>query len=248
MHRGWMDSAIFKNDKYSRRDAWCWLIENANFKDRKDFIAGKPVLIRRGSVIYTERQLAKIWKWGRQQVRTFLKHLKVDKKITINITHGITQISITNYTTYQETKPKKQPKTNPRLTQEQPSLEECKEGKEGKECKEDNSPTKRGTRIDGKFKDGDTIPNDYLDAATKKGLGKERACIEFQKFVNYWTAASGKNATKLNWIATWRSWVLNSIEWSGNNNGYSNGSSGGGGTSIMDITAKIIAERDCEDA
>ena len=107
-------------------------------------------------------------------------------------------------------------------------------------------PTK-GSRIDGKFKDGDTIPDDYLEAAAKKGLSRERACVEFEKFVNYWTAASGKGAVKRNWIATWRSWLLNAIEWNGNHNGNRNGA-GGEPTSIIDLTAKIISERGHDNA
>jgi hypothetical protein len=33
--------------------------------------------------------------------------------------------------------------------------------------------------------------------------------LETEKFVNYWGAKSGKDATKLDWVATWRNWILN---------------------------------------
>ena len=32
---------------------------------------------------------------------------------------------------------------------------------------------------------------------------------ETEKFINYWVAKSGKDATKLDWPATWRNWILN---------------------------------------
>ena len=35
---------------------------------------------------------------------------------------------------------------------------------------------------------------------------------ETQKFVDYWKAKSGANATKVDWLATWRNWMRNAAE------------------------------------
>ena len=35
---------------------------------------------------------------------------------------------------------------------------------------------------------------------------------ETEKFVNYWTAKTGAQATKLDWPATWRNWMLGAAE------------------------------------
>jgi hypothetical protein len=35
---------------------------------------------------------------------------------------------------------------------------------------------------------------------------------ETEKFVNYWRAKSGRDATKLDWPATWRNWMLKAAE------------------------------------
>jgi len=40
------------------------------------------------------------------------------------------------------------------------------------------------------------------------GRGKR----ETDKFVNFWRAKSGKDATKHNWPATWRNWMLSAEE------------------------------------
>lgn len=40
----------------------------------------------------------------------------------------------------------------------------------------------------------------------------EKFCLVLEKFKNYWLAASGKNASKLDWDATWRNWVLSDLE------------------------------------
>lgn len=38
---------------------------------------------------------------------------------------------------------------------------------------------------------------------------------ETEKFINYWTAKTGQAATKLDWPATWRNWMLGAAERSG---------------------------------
>lgn len=32
--------------------------------------------------------------------------------------------------------------------------------------------------------------------------------VEHERFINYWTAKAGKDACKLDWLATWRNWIL----------------------------------------
>ncbi len=107
-------------------------------------------------------------------------------------------------------------------------------------CKK--TPEKKGCRIDGKFKNGDQIPDDFLEAAIAKGLTLERANSEFEKFINYWTAASGKNAIKRNWLSAWRTWIANSVEWAGNNNANRNGQSKTSNASPLDAARELISE------
>jgi hypothetical protein len=35
---------------------------------------------------------------------------------------------------------------------------------------------------------------------------------ETEKFINYWTAKSGRDATKLDWVLTWKNWIINAAE------------------------------------
>lgn len=60
------------------------------------------------------------------------------------------------------------------------------------------------------------LPKDWANWALGRGLSKETVLLEAEKFHNCWIAKSGKDATKLNWRATWRNWVIRSIEQSGN--------------------------------
>ncbi|MEI2296727.1 hypothetical protein [Ensifer sp. MJa1] len=41
------------------------------------------------------------------------------------------------------------------------------------------------------------------------GFARADAAVEFDKFRDYWIAKSGRNATKLDWAATWRNWMRN---------------------------------------
>jgi hypothetical protein len=45
--------------------------------------------------------------------------------------------------------------------------------------------------------------------ASSKGLEPE---LTAERFRNYWVAKSGKDATKIDWPATWRNWCLNEAE------------------------------------
>lgn len=59
----------------------------------------------------------------------------------------------------------------------------------------------------------DWSPSDEdLAYASRHGLVNGRASVEAEKFRNYWTAKSGKDATKLDWAATWRNWVLSAAQ------------------------------------
>jgi hypothetical protein len=67
---------------------------------------------------------------------------------------------------------------------------------------------KRATRISSTW-----LPSSYDVAfAQERGMTNAQIEIEAEKFLNYWTAKSGRNATKLDWEATWRNWVLNALE------------------------------------
>jgi hypothetical protein len=68
--------------------------------------------------------------------------------------------------------------------------------------------SKRGSRLA-----GDWRPTTRgIEYATERGLSMLRLEIEIEKFRNYWTAKSGASSTKLDWEATWRNWILNTLE------------------------------------
>lgn len=68
-----------------------------------------------------------------------------------------------------------------------------------------NSPrTKRGTRIPADF----AVTPEMVAWATER-CPQVDGRLETEKFVNHWRGKSGKDATKVDWPATWRNWMLN---------------------------------------
>jgi hypothetical protein len=73
-------------------------------------------------------------------------------------------------------------------------------------------------RPEGRSDHGTRLPPDWqpsqseIDYALSRGLAIERVQIEAEKFKNYWTAKSGKDATKRDWAACWRNWILTASE------------------------------------
>lgn len=54
---------------------------------------------------------------------------------------------------------------------------------------------------------GWTLPNDYCEwAVTNLGWSASQANEVAECFSDYWHSATGKNATKADWFATWRNW------------------------------------------
>ena len=60
----------------------------------------------------------------------------------------------------------------------------------------------RGTRFSLEL-----LPADWIDfASTDLGWDTERIESTFENFSDYWRAKAGKDATKVDWLATWRRW------------------------------------------
>jgi len=66
---------------------------------------------------------------------------------------------------------------------------------------------KRGVRIDPEWNFGQA----EMAAAVAVGLPANEAAFEWENFKDYWLAASGANAAKRNWLATWRRWCRNHL-------------------------------------
>ena len=71
-----------------------------------------------------------------------------------------------------------------------------------------SSKEKRGTRLSSDWVPDQTQTNE----AFQMGLTMQEIDNEAAKFRDYWIAKSGKDATKLDWSATWRNWIRRVVE------------------------------------
>lgn len=68
-------------------------------------------------------------------------------------------------------------------------------------------PAKRGQRIPDDF----TVTPDMVAWAREK-TPHVNGRVETEKFINFWQAKAGAGATKLDWVRTWRNWMLTAAE------------------------------------
>lgn len=102
MKRGWMEHDVFSSvKKYPEQMAWCWLVENAAWKQTKHRIGQHVVNLERGQLCYTMRDLADKWGWSKDSVNRFLNTLETETMIARKIAHKKTVITICNYDNHQ---------------------------------------------------------------------------------------------------------------------------------------------------
>ena len=94
-----------KGRRYSKFEAWIYLILSANHQARKVDIGSKFIVVERGQLLTSQVALAKKWKWHRETVLQFLYQLKADEMLGIETSNhtstGYTLLTICNYDKYQ---------------------------------------------------------------------------------------------------------------------------------------------------
>ena len=101
IHRKILDCQLFKNEPYSKMQAWIYLILKANHSDREIFINGEKVTIKRGQFHTSLYKLEKEWKWSKMKVRRFLSVIEREQMVITSRSESGTTITIVNYGLYQ---------------------------------------------------------------------------------------------------------------------------------------------------
>ncbi len=57
------------------------------------------------------------------------------------------------------------------------------------------------------------LNDEWIHEAEKLGISRDLAEREFDQFRDHWLAASGAKAAKRDWLAAWRTWCRNAIDW-----------------------------------
>lgn len=211
LHRGWRDSEFFapyRDQPFSEREAWLWLIESAAWKDTQRRNAkGEIVHVKRGQLHTSLRALETAWQWNKNSIDRFLKRLSAHEMIVLETGQSGCLVTLVNYGFYQADAPLEGQSWDscgtaagqPRDTQE----ESIKRDKKGKE----KNDTARGSRLSGDW----VLPDEWREfAKQEKGWSDHDVSAEANEFRDYWVAQSGQKGVKADWLATWRNWVRRS--------------------------------------
>ena len=85
---------MFKNEAFTEREAWHWLVEAAAWKGGWRRINQFEVEVLRGQVAAPSRFLAKAWSWQEPRVRRFLGRLEAHGMVGLEVSGGVTLVTI----------------------------------------------------------------------------------------------------------------------------------------------------------
>lgn len=102
----------------------------------------------------------------------------------------------------------------------------------------DKAKKARGSRLPEVYE----LTDEMIDYA-KASAPDISVALEHEKFCNYWHAKSGRDATKIDWAATWRNWMLNAQQWAGSKKEHTNGTNKrAGNEAVLDDAARYYQE------
>jgi hypothetical protein len=99
--RGVFTHDAFAAERYTKREAWIWMIAEAAWKPHVRRIGPRSIPLERGQFTASLRFLAERWQWTRSAVVRFLADLQRRDMIGTTTHAGITVVSLCNYDGYQ---------------------------------------------------------------------------------------------------------------------------------------------------
>lgn len=91
----------FKDQPYTEREAFMWLVMEASWKDRAKRIGSAVVDLKRGQLAASIRFMADAWGWEKSTVDRFLKRLEKRDMIGTDSGTGVSVVTIRKYNAYQ---------------------------------------------------------------------------------------------------------------------------------------------------
>lgn len=105
LHRKLYESSLWKNEKFTRGQAWADLLLMANFANSDYRIRGIKVYVQRGQIARSVDYFSNRWKWSKGKIKRFFNELETDHQIEIQKTNIISILTIINYEQYQGNEP-----------------------------------------------------------------------------------------------------------------------------------------------
>lgn len=99
--RSLFDDEAFKDQPFTEREAFVWLIMEASWKPRTKRVGNVTVNLERGQLAASVRFMADAWKWEKSTVDRFLKRLEKRDMIGTDSGTGVNVITVCKYEEYQ---------------------------------------------------------------------------------------------------------------------------------------------------
>ncbi len=198
VYRNIQDCWIWKDDVFSRGQAWIDLLLLANHEDKKILFNGQLTVVERGQRITSIRQLCDRWKWSNRKVVNFLELLESDGMLVKKSDSKATLITIENYDKYQNVENKKA--TAKRQTRISEATETHTNNNYKQLINNDNNIGEKSNRF---------IPPTLEEV--KAYCLERKNNVDAQKFIDHYTTANwyrGKTKIK-DWKACIRTWEQN---------------------------------------
>ena len=136
LHRQLQDNPLWREEKFSRGQAWVDLIMLTNYEDSYFYKRGVKIAVKSGQCAWSELGLSKRWQWSRGKVKRFLKDLENEHQISIKKDNVTQLVTLLKYDEYQKKEHQVIHQTDTRRTPDG----HLKEVKEVKEVKKHTAP------------------------------------------------------------------------------------------------------------
>ena len=97
----WDNNYLNSGERFTRMNAWIWLLTHANYKDGSFMKNGHMVRVKRGQLFTSIRYLSLAFGWDPKTVVRFLGYMETEKMITVTGMQRGTLITIIKYNDYQ---------------------------------------------------------------------------------------------------------------------------------------------------
>jgi hypothetical protein len=223
LHRSLQDSAIASHPEYLA--VWVHLMLRAQHAACECVVGRQIIRLSPGQLVFGRIKFSSEIGVSENKVRAALDVMKTLNMVTIKSMAKFSIISIVKWQEFQQESPANNHETastSPADHQHPATYKNVKNEKNEKNEKnlkdiaqqaaQPASPTKKrkATRLPEDWRP----TQEHVDAAMALNPDYTREWFRAtaHKFRDYWIAKSGKDATKADWLATWRNWIRNDLE------------------------------------
>lgn len=202
----------FKDQPYTEREAFMWMVMEASWKDRVKRVGVAVVELKRGQLAASVRFMADAWGWEKSTVDRFLKRLEKRDMIGTDIGTGINVITIRKYNDYQGRDTSSGTEKNEKRDSSGTAAGQTRTPDEIPELKREAKASPKKAPLGSRLGEDWFLPRAWGEWAMAEGVSQEIIRSEADRFKDYWISVAGAKGRKADWQATWRNWIRKHLD------------------------------------